>query len=100
MAAAVPAFWSEKNPKSTDIWLRLTPFEESLNASRLTFIVREVWPEGDTGDVDVTSQVSYEYFDAGGEDLGVELTYNPTQDFHHNSVVYVQIIIYDTAPNP
>jgi hypothetical protein len=98
---AIPKFWSGKNPKDTNIWIRLTPFAESLNALTLTYLVREVWSEGDTGYVDVSSQVSYQYFPAGGPPpLGVELTYNPAQDFHHNSVVYVQIHISDTAYIP
>ena len=94
---AIPKFWSEKNPKSTNIWIRLRPFAYSLNALRLTYLVREVWYGGDTNYVNVTSQVAYQYFDAGGGILGVELTYNPTQDFHHNSVVYIHIEIYDAA---
>ena len=97
---AIPKFWSAKNPKSTNIWIRLRPFAYSLNALTLTYLVREVWSEGDTNYVDVSSQVSYQYFDAGGGTLGVELTYDPAQDFHHDSVVYVQIHISDTALIP
>jgi len=97
---AIPAFWSEKNPIDTNIWLRLRPFAYSLNGATLRFFVREVWWEGDTGYVDVTSQVSLQYFDAGGGVLGLEITYDPAQDFHHNAVVYVFLEIYDTAPAP
>jgi len=97
---AIPAFWSIKNPVDTNIWIRLRPFAYSLNASRFSFYVREVWFGGDTGYVDVTSQATYQYFDAGGGILGVELTYDPAQDFHHDSVVYVFIQIYDIAPSP
>ena len=62
---AIPAFWSIKNPIDTDIWIRLRPFAYRLNASRVSFYVREVWFGGDTGYVDVTSQISYQYFVAG-----------------------------------
>jgi hypothetical protein len=97
---AIPAFWSIKNPVDTDIWIRLRPFAYSLNASRLSFYVREVSYAGDTGYVDVTSQVTHQYFDAGGGALGVELTYDPTENFHYDAVVYVFIQIYDLAPTP
>jgi len=97
---AIPAFWSIKNPRETNIWIRLRPFAYSLDATRFSFFVREVWYDGDTGYVDVTSQVSYQYFDAGGGILGLELTYDPTENFHYNAVVYVFIQIYDTAPFP
>ena len=97
---AIPAFWSKKNSVDTNIWIRLRPFAYDLNASRLSFYVREVWFDGDTGYVDVTSQVTHQYFDAGGGILGVELTYDPAVDFHHDAVVYVFIQIYDTAPIP
>jgi hypothetical protein len=97
---AIPKFWSAKNPTSTDIWIRLRPFAYSLNALTLTYLIREVWSEGDTDYVDVSSQVTYQYFDAGGGVLGVELTYDPAQDFHHDSVVYIQIHISDIALIP
>ena len=97
---AIPKFWSVKNPIDTNIWIRLRPFAYSLDATRFSFFVREVWFGGDTGYVDVTSQTAYQYFDAGGGILGLELTYNPAVDFHHDSVVYVFIQIYDTAPSP
>ena len=97
---AIPKFWSEKNPIVTNIWIRLRPFAYSLDVTTVRFYVREVWFGGDTGNVDVSSQITYQYFDAGGGILGVELTYNPSVDFHHDSVVYVLIEIYDTAPSP
>jgi len=97
---AIPKFWSAKNPTDTNIWIRLRPAAESLNALTLTYLIREVWSEGDTNYVDVSSQVSYQYFDAGGSVQGVELTYDPPQDFHHDSVVYVQIHISDIAYIP
>lgn len=97
---AIPVFWSEKNPIDTDIWIRLRPFAYSLNATTLSYYVKEIWWGGDTGYVDVSSQVTYQYFDAGGGILGVELTYNPIQDFRHDSIVYVYFGLYDTAPIP
>jgi len=97
---AIPEFWSEKNPIETNIWLRLRPFAFSLNPSSIKFYVREVWYAGDTGYVDVSSQITTATFDAGGGILGVEITYNPSQDFHHNAVVYVFLEIYDIAPSP
>lgn len=97
---AVPKFWSVKNPIDTNIWIKLRPFAYSLDATRMSFFVREVWFDGDTGYVDVTNQVTHQYFDAGGGILGVKLTYNPAQDFHHDSLIYVFIQIYDIAPFP
>ena len=97
---AIPKFWSLKNPIDTDIWIRLRPFAYSLSQATVKMFVREIWWAGDTGYVDVTSQLSISDFDAGGGVLGLELTYNPSQDFHHNSTVYVFIEVYDIAPNP
>jgi len=97
---AIPQFWSEKNPIETTIWLRLRPFAFSLNGSTLVFKVREVSYAGDTGYVNVTDQVSITYFDAGGGTLGMELLYTPSQDFHHNGIVYVHLEVYDIASTP
>jgi hypothetical protein len=97
---AVPQFWSEKNPISTDIWLRLRPYAFSLNASTLRFWVREVSYLGDTGYVDVTGQVSVTGFDAGGGLIGLELDYDPTENFHYGAIVFVRIEVYDVASEP
>jgi hypothetical protein len=97
---AIPKFWSEKNPTNTNIWIRLRPFAYSLNGSRLKFLVQEISYDGNTGFVDVTSYVTITYFDAGGGIEGVELLYNPVNDFHYNSLVNVYIEIYDTASTP
>lgn len=97
---AVPAFWSEKNPVDTNIWIRLRPYAFSLNQSTLVFKVREVSYAGDTGYVDVTSLCTIFTFDAGGGLLGLDITYNPTTNFHHTAVVYVSIEVYDVAPVP
>lgn len=97
---AIPAFWSEKNPVNTNIWIRLRPFAFSLNQSSLVFKVREVSYAGDTGYIDVTSLCTVTTFDAGGGLLGLDILYNPANDFHHNAVVHVSIEVYDTAPTP
>ena len=97
---AIPAFWSEKNPVSTNIWIRLRPFAYSLNQSSLVFKVKEISYAGDTGWQDVTSSCAISTFDAGGGLLGLDILYNPPIDFHHNAIVYVDILVYDNAPTP
>jgi hypothetical protein len=97
---AVPAFWSEKNPTDTDIYIKIRPYAFSLNQSTLVFKVREVSYVGDTGYVNVTSLCTVTTFDAGGGLLGLNITYNPTGSFHHQAVVYVSIEVYDVAPIP
>ena len=97
---AIPAFWSEKNSKDTDIWIRLRPFAYDLNGSTLIFRVREISYAGDTGYVNVTSSCVVTPFDAGGSLQGLDILYNPNNDFHHNAVVYVSIEVYDNAPVP
>jgi hypothetical protein len=97
---AVPKFWSEKNPKGTYIWLRMRPFAFDLDSSTFTMLVREVSYAGDTGYVDVTSQVALTPFDAGGGLIGLEAYIQPAEEFHHSAIVYIIIDIYDTAPDP
>jgi len=97
---AIPALWSEKNPKNTNIWIRLRPFAFDLNISTLVFLVREVSYEGDTGFSNKTSQCDVTTFDAGGGLDGLDVLYNPSQDFHHDAIVYVHIEVYDTAAIP
>lgn len=97
---AIPAFWSEKNSVGTNIWIRLRPFAFSLNQSTLIFRVKEVSYAGDTGYVDVTALCSVSTFDAGGGLLGLDILYNPPQNFHNNAIVFVSIEVYDTAPVP
>ena len=110
---AVPGFWSEKNPRETDIWIRMRPFAFSLNGDTLKFFVREVWTVDDqhydTGYYNVidrygwppnNERVTLEYFDAGGGVLGIEFTYDNPDIYHHNALVYVHIEIYDTAAEP
>lgn len=97
---AVPKFWSEKNPEYTDVWLRLRPFAFSLDESTLRVWVREVSVYGDSGYYEVTGTLSVEGFDAGGGVSGLEVRYNPVNDFIHGSRVYVRIEAYDTAYDP
>lgn len=97
---AVPAFFSEKNPIDTDIWIRLRPYASDLDASTLKFYVREVSYEGDTGYVDMGSYLTVTTFPAGGGNDGLEITCDPPNDFHYNAVVYVRIEVYDTASTP
>jgi len=97
---AIPAFWSEKNPINTNIYIRLRPFAFSLNQSTLKFKIRELSYVEDTGFVDVTSLCAISTFDAGGGLLGLDVVYNPVNDFHHSAIIYVSIEVYDTAPLP
>lgn len=97
---AIPPFWSEKNPVDTNIWIRLRPYGFSLDQSTLIFKVREVSYAGDTGYIDVTSLCTVSTFDAGGGLLGLDITYDPAQDFHHHATVFVTIEVYDQAPVP
>jgi len=97
---AIPAFWSEKNPTNTNIWIRLRPFAYDLNGNSLIFRVKEISYAGDTGYTDVVSLCVVTPFDAGGGLQGLDILYNPVSDFHHNGVVYVSIEVYDNAPVP
>lgn len=97
---AIPAFWSEKNPVDTDIWIRLRPYAFDLNPSTLKFYVKEVSYDGDTGYVDMAPYLTVTTFDAGGGLDGLDVTCDPPNDFHYNAVVYVRIEVYDTAATP
>jgi len=114
---AVPSFWSEKNARETDIWIRMRPFAFSLNGDTLKFYIREVWTADDhhydTGYYDVIQRygwppnndiITLDYFLAAGNEqdpvLGIEFTFNNPDIFHHNSTVYVHIEIEDTAAEP
>jgi len=97
---AIPGFWSEKNPVGTNIWIRLRPFAYNLNQSTLIFNVKEISYAGDTGWQDVSSLCTVTTFDAGGGLIGLDILYNPINDFHHNAIVYVSIVVYDTSPTP
>jgi hypothetical protein len=97
---AVPSFWSEKNPIITNIWLRLRPFAFSLNFNSLRMWVREVSYISDSGYYEITDELEITTFDAGGGTLGLEIFYNPPEDFLHGSLVYVRIEVYDEAYIP
>lgn len=97
---AVPKFWSEKNTIATNIWIRLRPFVFSLDNNTLRMWVREVSYAGDTGYYEVTDQIELTNFDAGGGSLGIEVLYDPIEDFHHTAIVFVRIEVYDLAPTP
>jgi hypothetical protein len=97
---AVPAFWSEKNPVDTNIWIRLRPFAFSLNNNTLRMWIREISPLGDTGYYEITDFLTLTNFDAGGGILGIEALYNPPVDFEHDTTVYVRIEVYDEAYIP
>jgi hypothetical protein len=97
---AVPAFWSEKNNIGTNIWIRLRPYAYSLNPSTLVFKVKETSYAGDTGYIDVTGSCTVTNFDAGGGLMGIDILYNPSQDFHYGAMVFVSIVVYDNAPFP
>ena len=97
---AVPAFWSEKNPTNTNIWIRLRPFADSLDQNSLIFRVKEISYAGDTDYTDVASLCTVTPFDAGGGLQGLDILYDPSNDFHHNGIVYVSIEVYDNASIP
>lgn len=97
---AIPKFWSEKNPATTNIWIRLRPFVFSLDNTTLRMWVREVSYVGDTDYYEVTNQLTLTNFDAGGGLLGIEVLYDSIEDFHHAALVFVRIEVYDIAPIP
>jgi hypothetical protein len=104
---AIPAFWSEKNPINTNIWIRLRPFAFDLNIDRVKFMVKEISYKGVVGFNDYYPDIrngvngsSVTTFDAGGGIYGLDILYNPTSDFHHNAIIYVHIELYDEAIPP
>lgn len=110
---AIPGFWSEKNARETNIWIRMRPFAFSLDGDTLKFYVREVWTVDDkhydTGYYNVidkygwppnNDRVTLEYFDAGGGNLGIEFTYDNPDIYQHNALVFIHIEVYDTAAEP
>lgn len=101
---AVPAFWSEKNPIETYIWIRLRPFAFDLDNTTFRFWVKEVWSEGDhtyeTDYNEVTSLGTITNFNAGGNILGIEFMYQPASTFHYGALVFVHLEVYDKAGLP
>lgn len=97
---AIPKFWSEKNPISTDIWIRLRPFAFSLDNDTLRMWIRVVSQTGDTNYQEVTDDVELDNFDAGGGLLGIEVLYNPPEDLPYGALVFIRIEVYDEAAIP
>lgn len=97
---AVPKFWSEKNPVDTDIWIRLRPFAFNLDNNTLRMWIKVVSHLGNTGYYEITDDIVLDNFDAGGGLLGIEVLYNPPEDFPHAGLVYVKIEVYDEAYIP
>ena len=97
---ARPVFWSVKNPTEIDYWIRLRPFSASLDPSTLKIYVRESSYDGinDLGDIAPNGTITT--FDAGGGLNGVEFQYNFPDKFHHNAIVYIDLIIEDQALIP
>lgn len=95
-----PSMWSEKNNVNTDFWIRLRPFATSLNPASLIIRLREESYLGDHGWMDVTSLGTLTMFDAGGGIMGIDFIYSPSERFHHDAVIYVDIVVYDTSPIP
>jgi hypothetical protein len=84
---AIPVPYSVKNSPATDILVRVVGFGAlSLDSSTLVFKVNGV---------DITNQVVVTPF-AGG----LELYYNPSEDFPYSSTVSVDISIEDTDVPP
>ncbi len=96
---AIPPFWSEKNNKSTYIWIKLRPNAADLEESTVLFMVREVSYDVDTGFVDYTSKLTITPFVDISGNIGLELLLPSQGDFHHNAVVYVHIELEDALGN-
>jgi len=96
---AIPAFWSKKNPIDTKVWLRLRPFAASLDAATLIMKIRQESYLEDTGYIDISNVVIKEGFDAGGDLLGVEVTYFSPVYFNHNAIIYIYLSIRDVVGN-
>ncbi len=96
---AIPPFWSEKNNRDTYIWIKLRPNTSDLEPQTVSFLVREVSFEGDTGFVDYTSQLTITTFVDISGNIGLELTLPSQGGFHHNAVVYVHIEVDDALGN-
>lgn len=97
---ARPAMWSEKNNTDSDYWIRLRPFAASLNPVTLMIRLKEDSYVGESSWVDITDLGTITLFDAGGGILGIDFLYYPIYKFHHNAVIYVDIVVYDTAAIP
>ncbi len=97
---AIPNFWSEKNARSIDYWIRLRPFAYSLDPSTLVINVYSVYYKGSTPVVDIAPLGTITMFDAGSGLEGIDFNYHFPEEFHNNATVFVEVIVYDTAPVP
>jgi hypothetical protein len=99
---AIPAFWAEKVTVNTSIWIRMRPFAYSLDPATLKFEVREYNSSLniDTTYIDITSLGQITLYDAGSGMFGIDFLYQPSNFFNNESIVYVRIVVYDTAPVP
>jgi len=97
---AIPKFWSVKNTINTYVWLRLRPYIFSLNSDSLKMWIRELYYAGDSGFVEILDNVEMFNFDAGSGITGIELMYTPSNTFYNNSIIFIKIEVYDTAPTP
>lgn len=97
---AIPPFWSEKNSVGTYYWIRLRPFADNLDPSTLKILLREESVAGDTGWYDITLLGTITMYDAGSGLLGIDFYYQPMNDFHYESIVYVNLEVYDRALIP
>lgn len=95
---AIPQFFSHKNNRDTDIWLRLRPSSSSLNADSVRLFIS--FYSDKLYSANVEKPVSTTYFDAGSGLLGVEVLYTNDVQFDYNSVVRVRIELYDTSYVP
>lgn len=97
---ARPAMWSLKNNVNTDYWIRLRPFAASLDPATLIIRLREESYLGEGEWQDITDLGVITMFDAGGGLLGIDFFYDPEENFHHNSIIHIDIVVYDTAAIP
>jgi len=97
---AFPPFWSEKNATDTKIWLRLRPFIDSLDISTFRIEINEKYYNGESGWYDITDKGTKTLYDAGGGLYGVEFEWYPVTPFHHNAVIQVRLVVYDTSVVP
>ncbi len=99
---ARPAFYSKKNVVDTDFWIRLRPFSFSLNAATLSIKLRERNPGigYDSGWYEIVPYGNISTFDAGGGVLGLDFLYLPPDVFKNNSMVFVEVSVYDFAGIP
>lgn len=97
---AIPAFWSEKNTPSIDYWIRLRPYAYSLAPNTLEIYVYSVYYGGTTDIINIAHLGTITTFDAGSGLEGIDFTYTFPENFHNNATVFVEVVVYDQAPNP